>query len=98
MIDMSENEEYLEPEQLRDQLGISEATYYRWLRDGRLKGVKVGRRWRFPKSVLDELREDPERARDRKAGLEQAVEEPSDLASRAQQYTGRADELPKGSS
>lgn len=74
MIVMIDKDDYLEPEQLRDALGISEATYYRWLRDGRLKGVKVGRRWRFPKSVLDELREDPTRSRERTEGLEQAVE------------------------
>lgn len=36
-------------------LGISPATYYRWLREGRLPGVQVGRRWRFRRSDVEAL-------------------------------------------
>ena len=28
-------------------------TFYRWLRSGRLKGMKVGRQWRFRREDLD---------------------------------------------
>ena len=80
---MAKKNDLLEPEQLREALGISEATYYRWLREGRLKGVKVGRRWRFPKTLLDDLREDPERAHEREQALKHAVETCADLLARA---------------
>lgn len=36
-------------------LGISSATCYRWLREGRLRGVKVGRQWRFKRDDIEAL-------------------------------------------
>jgi excisionase family DNA binding protein len=52
--------------QLQDLLRIDRTTIYRMLADGRLKGVKVGNQWRFPKDALDALisgvrAEDPEK-------------------------------------
>jgi len=79
----TKHDDYLDAGALREALGISEATYYRWLREGRLKGVKVGRRWRFPPAVVDALREDPERSHERRAGLERAVEACTALLGRA---------------
>lgn len=49
------NETYLPPRAVMARLGISTATYYRWLRDGRLRGVRVGGRWRFPAAAVDDL-------------------------------------------
>jgi len=46
---------YLDASEVREILGISTATYYRWLRTGKLKGLRAGRRWRFPQSAVDEL-------------------------------------------
>ena len=46
---------HLDAAEVREALGISQATYYRWLREGRLKGVRAGRRWRFEQRVVDEL-------------------------------------------
>ncbi len=34
-------------------LKTSRPTFYRWLRSGRLKGLKVGRQWRFPRADLE---------------------------------------------
>lgn len=34
-------------------LKTSRPTFYRWLRDGRLKGMKIGRQWRFYKEDLE---------------------------------------------
>jgi excisionase family DNA binding protein len=48
-------EEYLSPVELREVLGISQATYYRWLKEGKLRGVRAGRTWRFPKSLAQDL-------------------------------------------
>jgi excisionase family DNA binding protein len=41
--------------QLQDLLRIDRTTIYRMLADGRLKGVKVGNQWRFPKEAVDAL-------------------------------------------
>jgi len=37
-------------------LGVAESTLRRWLRDGVLKGRKMGRRWRFPVRELELLK------------------------------------------
>jgi excisionase family DNA binding protein len=47
--------DHLTPAELREALSISTATYNRWLRAGKLRGVKVGGRWRFAQSVVDEI-------------------------------------------
>ena len=36
-------------------LQISRLTLGKWLRDGRIRGVKIGRLWRIPESALDEI-------------------------------------------
>ena len=35
-------------------LKTSRPTFYRWLRTGKFKGMKVGRQWRFRRALLDE--------------------------------------------
>lgn len=47
--------EHLNGSEVRRKLGISTATYHRWLKSGRLKGVRVGRAWRFPESEINRL-------------------------------------------
>ena len=58
---MGSEPDFLGPRQIREALGISSATYYRWLREGKLKGRRVGSRWRFSRRMVDELlgRRDP---------------------------------------
>ena len=66
--------ELLGPEEVRRLLGISTATYYRWLREDKLRGVKVGRGWRFRRDAIDALlgTGDPEGIR-RREGLGAAL-------------------------
>lgn len=45
----------LTAKQLQDLLKIDRTTIYRMLADGRLKGVKVGNQWRFPRESVDAL-------------------------------------------
>ena len=45
----------LTAKQLQDLLRIDRTTIYRMLADGRLKGIKVGNQWRFPKDAVDAL-------------------------------------------
>ncbi len=62
---MNAPQRLLGPADVRAALGISAPTYFRWLRDGRLKGIRVGGRWKFPKSEVDRLlgRTDPAEVR-----------------------------------
>jgi excisionase family DNA binding protein len=41
--------------QVGDLLGIDQSTVYRMAADGRLPAVKVGRQWRFPAGVVQDL-------------------------------------------
>jgi len=50
--------ELLTPNQVARHLRVSDDTVYGWLRRGRLRGVKLGRRWRVAKSDLDAFLED----------------------------------------
>ncbi len=43
----SENEDLLSMEEAIEQLKTTRSTFYRWLRSGQIKGMKVGRQWRF---------------------------------------------------
>ncbi len=62
------------PDAARRLLGISSATYFRWLREGKLRGVRVGRRWRFSRAALEALlRSESGGDEEVRRGLEQAV-------------------------
>ena len=62
--------ELLDMSQAMEMLRISRPTFYRWLRQGRIKGMKVGRQWRF-------YREDVERFL---RGQEPRIDLPADLS------------------
>lgn len=51
--------ELLTPEEIAEQLHVSKATVLRWLRQGRLVGVRLGRRagWRVEKEDLTKFLE-----------------------------------------
>lgn len=65
---------FLSATDVQDQLGISPATFYRWVRDGRLKGARVGRRWQFTQAAIDALLRDDAGDAQRRAGLGEALE------------------------
>jgi excisionase family DNA binding protein len=45
----------LTTKQVRDLLKVDRITVYRMLNDGRLKGVKIGKEWRFQRLEIDKL-------------------------------------------
>lgn len=45
--------ELLDMEQAIQMLKTSQPTFYRWVRTGKIKGVKVGRQWRFDRSEIE---------------------------------------------
>lgn len=75
----------LGPEEVRSLLGISTATYYRWLRENKLRGIKVGRGWRFPRESIDALlgTGDPAEMRRRSA-----LDEARDISARRLRAAG----------
>jgi len=50
---MPEIKKLLRPEEVAELLGVSRRTIVRWLKEGRLKGVRVGRLWRVREEDLD---------------------------------------------
>jgi len=52
---MPERKRLLRPEEVAELLQVSRRTVVRWLREGRLKGVRVGRLWRVREEDLDTL-------------------------------------------
>lgn len=54
MIDKSKPDgELLDMNRAMELLKTSRSTFYRWLRSGKIKGMKVGRQWRFYKEEID---------------------------------------------
>lgn len=47
------NDELLSMDEAIDKLRTTRPTFYRWLRSGRIKGLKVGRQWRFKPQDLE---------------------------------------------
>ena len=43
------------PEQIAQLLQVNVVTVHRWLRDGKLKSVKIGRLWRVSARNLEEF-------------------------------------------
>ena len=51
----SSREEMLTLDQAAEALGVSRSTLYRWQTQGRVRGFKVGRQWRYRRSDLDKF-------------------------------------------
>jgi excisionase family DNA binding protein len=58
-------QEMYTPEELANLLKISRRTVYLWLREGRIKGIKVGDLWRIPKESLGEFLEEGAKTADK---------------------------------
>ena len=48
-------EDLLTTRQVLEYLKVDRITVYRMLNDGRLKGIKIGQHWRFPRSEVERL-------------------------------------------
>ena len=48
-----DSEKYFTPQEVADALKVEARTVHTWLRDGQMKGVKIGRLWRIPQSEID---------------------------------------------
>lgn len=54
---MLSTDDMLTIQEAADYLTTSRPTLYRWLREGKVKGMKVGRQWRFKKDELQQFLE-----------------------------------------
>ena len=52
-----DNEKLLTLEEVCEILNIGQTTFRRWMNDGKVKGIKVGRQWRFSSKVLANILE-----------------------------------------
>ena len=51
----SAEKELLSAEDVAEYLGVGEVTVYRWCREGTLPCLKIGRRWRVRREVLEDF-------------------------------------------
>ena len=54
-------------------LGTTQPTFYRWLREGRLKGLKAGRQWRFKRGDLERFLKGEGPSTEQAPGVEQLI-------------------------
>ena len=54
-VKMANKREILDMMQAIKILKTTRPTFYRWLRSGKIKGMKAGRQWRFYKSDIERL-------------------------------------------
>jgi type IV pilus assembly protein PilB len=66
-----------------ERLGTTRPTFYRWLRTGKIKGLKVGRQWRFEPAEIDRFLR----------GEEPRIELRADIGPLVRELTKRADRL-----
>lgn len=48
-------ERYFTPKEVSEMLKLNIGTLYKWIREGKLKAVKLGDVWRIPESELNRL-------------------------------------------
>ncbi len=51
---MKSDEEIMTIEEVAKYLKMKPQTIYKWAQDGQIPGTKLGKEWRFRKSILDE--------------------------------------------
>ena len=52
---MAEELEFLTPKEVAGILRVSPRTVQRWVKEGRLRAVRVGKLWRIPREALEEF-------------------------------------------
>lgn len=55
---MTDGEKLLTPEEVADYLSIAQKTVKDYLRDGKIRGIKIGRAWRVRREDLERFLED----------------------------------------
>ncbi len=79
----AKGEELLDMSEAVEMLKTTRPTFYRWLRAGRIKGMKVGRQWRFYRSDIERFLQ----------GREPKVALPTDIGPLVEAFAARLAEL-----
>ena len=53
MIDMSGNDKIMTLEEVAEYLRLTPQTIYTWAQEKKIPAVKLGKEWRFKKSIID---------------------------------------------
>ena len=51
-------ETYYTPKEIAEKLKLNIGTVYKWIREGRIKAIKLGDVWRISESELNQLLQD----------------------------------------
>ncbi|MBN1918103.1 MAG: Flp pilus assembly complex ATPase component TadA [Verrucomicrobia bacterium] len=81
----------LDANEAMDLLKTTRPTFYRWLRTGKIKGLKVGRQWRFERAEIGRFLKGEEPRIELRADIRPLVRE---LAKRADQIGAKTVSLP----
>lgn len=57
----NKQKELLSAEEVADYLGVGPVTVYRWCKEGRLQGIKLGKYWRIRREALEDFLKQHER-------------------------------------
>jgi len=68
------NPDLIDIDKAAHQLDVSRPTLYRWLRNGHIKGVKMGRQWRVAQDELDRFRSGDPAAAESPAGTTSLID------------------------
>ncbi|NLA05637.1 MAG: helix-turn-helix domain-containing protein [Firmicutes bacterium] len=52
-------EKYYSPKDIAEKFNLNIRTVYAWIRQGRLRAIKLGDLWRIPQAALDEFMQPP---------------------------------------
>ena len=66
--------DYITFEEAAEYLHTPHSTLYRWLREGKVPGHKLGRQWRFLRSELEVFRASGNRQSEERAALHRLAE------------------------
>lgn len=72
-------------------LNTTRSTFYRWVREGKVKGMKVGRQWRFYREEIERFLKGEEPQIDLPANIDPLIE---NLRERIKQFEGEDTPLP----
>jgi excisionase family DNA binding protein len=76
--------ELLTVDEVAEYLGVGPVTIYRWCREGRLPGIKVGKEWRIRRAALEDFLREAERCQSLVSRLRSFLEVPDHVIAIAE--------------
>ncbi len=89
----SDSEKYYTPQEVADELKVEPRTVHSWLRDGLMKGVKVGRLWRISQSEIDRAKKSESMPSEQDCSI--PAEKPRNMKNYTQTYSSYKIDVPE---